>query len=58
MERYHLKVEEIPENINMLEDAQRQADQAGRTIAGETLLCFTTTVMLAPETFLRANDDW
>ena len=33
MQRYHLEVEGIPEYINMLEDAQRQAGQAGRTIA-------------------------
>ena len=37
MQRYHLEFEGILEYINMLEDAQRQAGQAGRTIADETL---------------------
>ena len=32
MQRYHLKVEGIPEYINMLEDAQRQAGRAGHAI--------------------------
>ena len=40
MQRYQLEVEGIPEYINMLEDAQRQAGRAGRTIADKTLLIF------------------
>ena len=32
MQRYHLEVEGVPEYINMIEDAQRQACWAGRTI--------------------------
>ena len=40
MQRYHLKVKGIPEYINMLKDAQRQAGRAGRTIPDETLLLF------------------
>ena len=32
MQRYHLEVEGIPEKINMLKDAQRQAGRAGRTV--------------------------
>ena len=58
MQRYHLEVEGIPEYTNMLEDAQRQAGWAGRTIADETLLLFTSTAMLTSEQFPRANDDW
>ena len=58
MQRYHLKVEGIPEYINMLKDTQRQAGQAGRTIAEKTLLLFASTAMLTSELFLRANDDW
>ena len=58
MQRYHLEVEVIPEYINMLEDAQRQAGQAGRTIADETLLLFASTAMLTSESFPRANTDW
>ena len=58
MQRYHLEVEGIPKYINMLEDAQRQSGRAGRTIADETLLLFTITVMLTSERFPRANDNW
>ena len=58
MQRYHLEVEGIPEYINILEDAQRQASRAGRTIADETLLLFASTSMLTSERFPRANDDW
>ena len=46
MQRYHLEVEGIPEYINMLEDAQRQAGRAGRTMSDETLLLFASTEML------------
>ena len=56
--RYHLEVKGIPEYINMLEDTQRQAGRAGRIIANETLLLFTSTSMLTSEQFPRANNDW
>ena len=42
----------------MLEDAQRQAGRAGRTISDETLLLFASTAMLTSERFPLANDDW
>ena len=42
----------------MLEDAQRQAGRAWRTIATETLLHFATTEMLTTEQFPRANKNW
>ena len=58
MQRYHLEVEGIPEYINMLEDAHRQAGRAGRTISDDTLLLFASTVMLTSERFPSANDDW
>ena len=58
MQRYCLEVKGIPECINMLEDSQRQAGQAGRTISDETLLLFATTAMLTTERFPRANEDW
>ena len=58
MQRYHLKVKVILEYINMLEDAQRQAGRAGRTIADDTLLLFASTSMLTSERFPRANDNW
>ena len=57
MQRYHLEVEGIPKYINMLEDAQRQAVQAGQTIADETLLLFASNAMLTSERFYQANDD-
>ena len=58
MQRYHLEFEGIPEYINMLEDAQLQAGQAGRTIVDETLLLFASTAMLTSERFPHANNDW
>ena len=58
MQRYHLEVEGIPEYINMLEDAQRQAGRAGRAISNETLLLFASTAMLTSERFPGANDAW
>ena len=58
MQRYHLEIEGIPEYINMLEDAQRQAGLAVRTITDNTLLIFASTAMLTTERFPRANDDW
>ena len=58
MQRYHLEVEGIPEYINMLEDAQRQAGRAGRAISDETILLFASTAMLTSERFPRANYDW
>ena len=58
MQRYHLKVEGVPEYINMLEDAQKQAGHAGRTIFYETLLLFTSTAMPTPEQYTITNNDW
>ena len=58
MQRYHPKVKGFPEYINIIEDTQRQAGQAGRTIADETLLLFASTAMLTSKRFPRANDDW
>ena len=58
MQRYHLEVEGIPEYINMLKDAQRQAGRAGRAISDNTLLLFASTAMLTSERFPRTNDAW
>ena len=58
MQRYHLEVEGIPDNINMLEETQRQASRAGRTITDDTLLLFASTSMLNSERLPRANDHW
>ena len=55
-QRYNFEVESIPKYIDMLEDAQRQAGRAGRTIADETLLLFSSTAMLTSERFLRVNN--
>ena len=54
---YHLKVEGILDYINMLEDAQKQAGRAGRTITDKTLLLFATTAMLTTERYPITNDD-
>ena len=58
MQRYHLEVQVIPEYINMLKDAQRQAGRAGQIISDETLLLFASTEMLTSERFPRTKDDW
>ena len=42
----------------MLEDSQRQAGRAGRTVTYETLLLFASTEMLTSERFPRSNYDW
>ena len=42
----------------MLEDAQRQAGRAGRTITDKTLLLFAKMAMLTTKQFPRANDEW
>ena len=58
MQRYPLRVEGIPEYINMLKEAQRQSGRAGRTITDDTLLLYASTAMLTSERFPRVNDDW
>ena len=58
MQRYHIEVEGIPKYINMPEDAQRQAGQAGLTITDDTLLLLASTAMLTRERFPRVNNDW
>ena len=58
IQRYHLKVEGIPEYTNMLKDAQNQAGRACLTIAEKTLLIFASTAMLTTEIFPRTNDNW
>ena len=58
MQHYHLEVEGIPEYINMLEDAQKQVGQAGRTIAEKMLLLFAIALMFTTERYPRANYDW
>ena len=58
MQCYHIKAKGIPEYINMLEDVQRQAGRAGRTVANKTLILFVTTAMLTTERFPRANNNW
>ena len=58
MKRCHLEVKGIPEYINMLEEAQRQAGRAGRTISDKTLLLFASTAMLTSERFPQTNDYW
>ena len=58
MQRYHLEVEGIPEYINILEEAQRQAGRTGRAISDETILIFASMAMLTSGRFPWANDDW
>ena len=57
MQRYHLEVEGIPEYINMLEDAQKQAGRSGPTISDETLLLFASTAILTTEKYPQTNKE-
>ena len=58
MQQYHLEIEGIPEYINMLKGAQKQAGRAGRKIANKTLLLFAITEMLITEQSPRTNNEW
>ena len=58
MQCYNLEVEGIPQYINILEDAQKQAGRAGRKVADETLLLFASTVMLVTESYPQDNNDF
>ena len=58
IQRYHLKVKGIPEYINILKDAQKQAGRDGCTITDEMRLLFASTAMLTAKMFLRKNKDW
>ena len=58
MQRYHLEVEGIPEYINMLQDAKKQAGRAGQTIANKTILLFVIMAMLTTDRYPRANNKW
>ena len=58
MQRYPLRVEGIPEYINILKDDQRQAGWSGRTITDDTLLIFASIAMLTSERFPIVNDNW
>ena len=42
----------------MLEDTQKQARRAGRTIAGETFLLLMIMAMLTTVPYPCANEDW
>ena len=58
MQRYHIKVEGIPDYINILKDAQKLAGRANQMIADKTLHLFTSTAMLTTEIFPQTNNDW
>ena len=58
MQRYHIKVDGIPEYINMIEDAQKQAGRSGQTIAEKNLLLFAIPSMLTTERYPQANNYW
>ena len=58
MHHYHLEVKGISEYINMIEDAQKKAGRAGRTIADKTLLIFVENAMLTRERLPQTKNDW
>ena len=58
MQRYHLEAEGIPDFINIIEDAHKQAGRDGRAIANETIILFARTEMLTTEGYSRTNNNW
>ena len=51
MQRYPLKVEGIPEYINIIKDAQNQAGRAGQTISNENYSSSQRQQYLPPRYF-------
>ena len=60
MRDYHLKAEGIPEYINMLEDAQRQALRIDENnpITNASVLVIATSAFLKDSRFPRTSEDW
>ena len=58
MQHYHLEVYGIPNYINMLKDAQKQAGSTGRKIADKMVLLFASTEMFTAEHYTRSNNHW
>jgi hypothetical protein len=58
MHNYYTQADGIPQYINMLEDAQKKATQAGMPIANVELVMMASAAVLAAQHFLHKVDDW
>jgi hypothetical protein len=58
MHQYYIQADGIPQYINMLEDAQKNAKRAGMPIPDIKLVMMALEAVLAAQHFLREVDDW
>ncbi len=58
MHNYYTQADGIPQYINMLEDAQKKAMQAGMPIADVELVMMASAAILAAQHFPRKVNDW
>ncbi len=58
MHNYYTQADGIPQYINMLEDAQKKATQAGMPIANVELMMMASAAVLAAQHFPRKVDNW
>ena len=58
MQSYNEDMEEIPDYINKLENAQKQSTRSGNLITDPTLLLFASNAMLRTNRFPRENEIW
>jgi hypothetical protein len=58
MTQYYVQVDDIPQFIVMMEDAQKKAKQAGMPIAGVELVMMASAAVLTAQHFPQEVDDW
>ena len=58
MSKYYKGTPDVPEYIQMLEDAQRKAAQMGLPVTDQTLLVLASAALLATDTFPRTTYNW
>jgi hypothetical protein len=58
MTQYYVQVDDIPQFIIMMKDAQKKTKQAGMPIANVELVMMASAAVLAAQHFPREVDDW
>ncbi len=58
MHNYYTQADSIPQYINLLEDAQKKATQAGMPIADIKLVMMASAAVFAAQHFPREVDNW
>jgi len=58
MTQYYVQVDDIPQFIVMMEDAQKKAKRVGMPIADVELVMMASAAVLAAQHFPRKVDDW